>query len=262
MSIQRTPSFVQDQKHTTKSERFQPVCAESIAKILAPLEFEIVALKSGQAIKQENAAHQTTLARYRNASNALKINGLAVDIVAKVPHLYGAIELFLGTHRQICLNGLVVGTKFDVVRIKHLGNPITEIQRELPRLVAQYDQMRQTVEHMQRVQLSTQDRIAFAREVASIRLRNVDNVVRSESSALLIPHRVEDQATDLFTVFNVIQENIVRVGLKYQFETKDVQTGETKLRNGTARRVRENTIGNMVINRQMWDVAESFLQAA
>src|SRR5690242_17655958 len=104
-------SFFQDKPYITKSNKFIAVKPSGIEEMLKDHGFNIVHLKTGRARKEDTAAFQTTIARYRS-QDAFEVQGLSLDIIFKVPHLYGAITGVLGLFRGVCSNQLNVGTHF------------------------------------------------------------------------------------------------------------------------------------------------------
>lgn len=255
----KSTSFTQDQRHLTKSSRFQPVKPELIADVLSNHGFTMASLKTGKARLTDRESHQTTIARYRS-NTEMKIGGNYLDIVAKVPHLYGAVELFVGTYRVICSNGLTTGFKFDSYKVKHLGNPTDQILEALPKLVAQEKLLVETIQAMQNRVLTNFELIEIANRVAIIRLEGINNAHNVNYLGLLKRHRNEDQGNDLYTVLNVLQENIVRTGLTYQTILTNSLTNETVVRNATARRIGETSVRSININSRIWDVATEFLK--
>ncbi len=256
----KSASFIQDRAHATKSQRFQPIKPELIESVLTKHGFNLASLKTGRAVLTDRANHQTTIARYRSATE-LKIAGNYLDIVAKVPHLYGAVELFLGTYRQVCSNGMVVGTKFTSIKIKHLGNPIEQIEQALPILVAQEKQMVETIQALQNRVLSQNEIEQFAFGAAKIRLTGLTNVQAFEFGDLLTVRRSEDLGHDLYSVMNVVQENIVRNRMQYTLNSVNAD-GIASVRNATARGVGERSMRSIELNAKLWDLATEFLRAA
>lgn len=256
----RSSSFIQDKAHGTKSQRFQPIKPELIQSVLTPHGFNLATLKTGVAVLADRADFQTTIARYRSQSE-MKINGHNLDIVAKVPHLYGAVELFLGTYRQVCSNGMVVGLKFNSFKIKHLGSPVEQIEHALPILVAQEQQLVETIKAMQGVTLSSGDLEHFAYGAALLRLDGIKNVYNLKSRALLAPRRDDDRSPDLYTTLNVIQENLIRGSLEYSIHSVD-KDGMPTIRNQTARMIGDRSVKSVEFNSKLWDLATSFIKAA
>ena len=253
-------SFLQDQKHLTKSERFQAIKPAMIAEVLDGHGFDLVHLKTGKAKTADRADFQTTVARYRSR-DGFEIEGLNFDIIFKVPHLYGSLQGVLGLFRGTCANQLNVGTHFENVKVKHLGNPQAELDALIPRLVAQREKLVETVKMMQARDVTLSELASLAQKVASIRLQGVENVSRIETTDLLKVRRQDDAKNDLFSCLNVIQENVLRYGLRYQIAST-AQDGTAQTRNMTARKVREESVRAIDLNASIWDAATQLLKAS
>lgn len=253
-------SFIQDQKHVTKSDRFQAIKPSMIAEVLDAHGFDLVHLKTGKAKTADRADFQTTVARYRSR-DGFAIDGLSFDIIFKVPHLYGSLQGVLGLFRGTCANQLNVGTHFESVKVKHLGNPLQELDSLIPRLVAQRESLVETVKMMQSRDVTPSELIQLAQDVASIRLQGIDNVAKVEIQDLIKVRRQDDAKNDLFSCLNVIQENVLRFGLRYQITSVD-QNGIQTIRNQTARKVREESVRAIDLNASIWDAATKLLKAA
>lgn len=260
-------SFTQDQAHGTKSAKFVPIQASELQTVLADHGFGLVHLKMGRARIADRAAHQTTIARYRS-NEALQIGGLWMDLVLKVPHLYGALQAYVGTYRQICTNGLVVGQKFVSGRVMHVGDALNQLDTLLPSLISQHDQLVDHIRMMQARNVTPQEVAQLTQNVAGLRLEGIKNIRSIQYSDLMRIRRDEDCGTDLFSVLNVLQENVMRYGIRYQTQTvqTDSRGFETNLiRNQTARpvtRTRQGdteTVRSVDLNASIWDAAMDIL---
>lgn len=259
-NISVSTSFVQSNKHDTKSNRFQSIQPSKIAEVLLDHGFDLATLKTGIAKSLERQDYQTTVATYRSRDQ-FELKGMHFDLKFKIPHLYGALQAYLGIFRLVCKNGLVAGHNYQTLSVKHLGNPYEILNAEIPRLVAQRDAMVAEISAMQNTELSQSEMILLAAAIAEARLKPISNVVKFESTNLLVAGRHEDVQTDLFTVFNVIQENLLRKGLQYQFNSFD-SNGVTILRNATSRRIKDTSVAAIDLNQAIWDVASNFIKAA
>jgi hypothetical protein len=265
--VQQVNSFTQDQRHMSKSEIFVPIKPAQIAEVLNANGFGLVSLKAGKARKPENMTHQTTIARYRS-ENPLQINGLYMDIVFKVPHLYGSLQAFLGTYRQVCSNGLVVGSKFfEAPRIRHSGDALTQVEALIPRLVSMHDQLVDSIREMQARDVTGTQIAEFVRQAAHLRLGQGDDqtkIINVSYQDLIQVRRSEDRSPDAFSVMNVVQENLMRYGLRYQTQSQD-EKGRTNVRNMTARPILRSrqgeveSIRSVDLNASIWDAAREIL---
>lgn len=259
--MDKSTSFIQEQKHLTKSSRFQTIQPSKIAEVLDGYGFDLVHLKTAIAKKPDRADFQTTIARYRSR-DTFEIDGLSFDLIFKVPHLYGSLQGVLGLFRGICANQLNVGTHFSSVKVAHLGNPYDELNRIIPELVAQQQKLVETVKVMQSRDVTLQEAISLADGIARIRLENVNSkITKIDSTKLLIPRRSDDAASDLFSILNIIQENVIRRGVQYQFESTD-QSGSPILKIQTARKLKEESVSAVELNAKIWDEASKLIIAA
>lgn len=252
-------SFIQDQKHVSKSDKFQAIQPSMIAGVLADHGFELVHLKTGKARQADKAAHQTTIARYRSRDQ-FQIDGLGFDLIFKVPHLYGALQGVLGLFRGTCANQLNVGTHFESVKVRHTGTPIEDLNSLIPRLVAQREVLVETVKMMQAREVTPLELASLARTVSDVRLSGVENIASVQVSDLLKPRRTDDRLSDLFTVTNVIQENAMRHGIRYQTRQFS-DAGIELVQNRTTRPVNEQGLSSIELNASIWDAATKILTA-
>ena len=121
-----------------------------------------------------------------------------------------SLRLNFGMTRFVCMNGLVAGDMLvPEVRIKHtMKNPfdrIDEFADSIKSVIHEEELLRQ---RMKNQRLSFYDMHHIAEYAVSLREDNLDMVL--DPTELLLTRRVEDQGKDLFTVFNRIQENLVK----------------------------------------------------
>jgi len=265
MKTQYVPnSFVQTEKHLTKSDKFQVITPDAIRQVLDAHGFDLVHLKSGRAKNQDRADFQTTVARYRSRDQ-FEIDGLGFDLIFKVPHLYGKLVGVLGLFRGVCANQMNVGQWFECIKVAHMGNPADALNTLIPQLVAQRAKLIEQVKAMQARNVTPTELVALANEIAQIRLAGVENVSIIHAKSLLTPRRNEDTGQDLFTVLNVLQENALRYGIGYQTQTPiDLGNGviEMRERNMVTRKVSDKSVKAIDLNASIWDAATKLLNAA
>lgn len=241
-------SFTQDQAHLTKSDRFVAIKPSGIQEVLADHGFDLVHLKTSKAKKLENRDFQTTVARYRH-NGQFEINGLSLDIIFKVPHLYGSLEGVLGLFRGVCSNQLNVGQRFDSIKIRHVGDPLNILNNTIPSFVKQREALLVIIEKMKQTILTDEQRLEFNKK--AVELRMGEGVVRHANIQRI--RRDADLATDLFTHFNVVQENIVRAPLQY------VKIVDDKEKLFTLKRLNESGPKALELNSQLWDAAQDLI---
>lgn len=259
-NVQITNSFVQDQKFQSKSDRFKVVTPSDIGQVLTDFNFEIVHLKTAKSKLVERRDFQTTIARYRS-KDGFEIDGLSMDLIFKVPHLYGKIEGILGLFRGICSNQINVGQRFETIKLAHTGNPMETIKDLIPTLVAQRSQLIDTVKEMKSKQIDARVSLDLAKQIADFRLKDTENIQTININSLLQTHRDGDIGQDLFTVMNIIQENIVRYPMSYSVKQVNQLTGDETTRQLRTRPVKDNTARSIELNKFIWDASTQLLTA-
>jgi hypothetical protein len=164
--------------------------------------------------------------------------GNRVQVVVKNSH-DGTIPLWigLGVYRLVCTNGLMVGTDFYSSTIKHIGVDFKErVYLALDSIFENAEKVKETVIAMQNTKLSNAQMADLIQEVIKLKLGDdfSPNLVDLSSFRA---RRSEDQADDLYTVLNRLQEVLIRGGLKYQVEDKDTEGNVISIRRNTTRKV-------------------------
>ncbi|HEU4324584.1 MAG TPA: DUF932 domain-containing protein [Roseiflexaceae bacterium] len=127
-----------------------------------------------------------------------------------------AYKLLVGAFRLVCSNGLIVSeSSLAAVRVAHQGaRTVAEVITATHHLVAQLPQVLDQVDSWRGIQLSPAARLLYAQ--AALRLRYPNGRAPLAPSAVLVPRRPEDNRPDLWTTFNLVQENLVQGGLPGQ----------------------------------------------
>lgn len=192
-----------------------------------------------------------------------------------------SLELFAGFYRAVCANGLMVGTHYHAVKVRHslsvdkLGNALAEAVELTEQEI---ERSGRTIEEWKTIRLSTSQQENFAGFAVGLRwgsfFRNdpSDKVAKAfgfspikhqdfmreefENRTRLINsiRRSEDDDASLWATFNRIQENIIQGGHRV-YQPRNTSRGmeiRTRLMRGI------KAVGELIkINRQLWDGAET-----
>ena len=180
----------------------------------------------------------------------------------------GYVQAFLGTYRQVCSNGLVVGQKFfEAPRIRHTGDALDQIEGLVAGLVSKHDQLIEFIKELQSRDVSPQGLSEFLERAVALRLENSENVQNVQYSDLLTVRREADTNKDAYTIYNVVEENINRHGFRYQVKNTD-ENGIVNIRNMVARPLGYRRGQDVETSRsvdyksELTDIAYEFLKAA
>ena len=243
-------SFTQDQRHESKSAKFVPVAPKWGAEILKEHGYFLKSLNVGRARKLENAQHQTTIATYQNETPQA-VGDIFARITLKIPHIYGAIVPYWGFLRLSCLNGNALKlASTNVGRIPHTGDALSQFELTVRSMVGQVSELNDSIREMMAREVSPTQVADFVREIAVLRLGQGENIKNIQYQDLLKVRRATDSGRDAFTTYQVVQENLMRYGLRYQTESVDAQ-GRTNVRNVVARPITRTRQGDIETGRSV-----------
>jgi hypothetical protein len=246
-------SYLQTNRHGNVSDRFNVVQPASIGQAMTNHGLNIVSLSTGRAKHADKADFQRTLSRYRGPEIA---QGVFLDVVYDSKHMgRGVDKILLGIYRMICTNGLFVGMNFFKHEIRHSGHTYDSINAGIAAALTMQDSIARTIERMQRTQLDASQKEAFALE--AVKLLTPANALQVRHR-LLAPRRLDDQSNDLWTVYNVVQENGVQ-GRNVAYTLQDTDSnGLPNVRAMHARQIKPNTGKDADFNQALFDVALKF----
>ena len=186
--------------------------------------------------------------RFRAINSLPVLNGLHFEIVLINSHdRASSLSLSLGIYRMVCSNGLCLGGDiFSTGAMHHTGNGLKGLGEKLNRLLTQQGRVADTVASMQTKTLSLEDRRAFAGQAVALRypkLTEGENQIMAYRT--LRTRRYQDAGEDVFSVYNVVQENLLAGGM----------------RGISGRRIRQvNSIDAAVkVNEGLWELAASYV---
>jgi hypothetical protein len=160
-------------------------------------------------------------------------------------------ELNAGLRRCICGNQMTISAgDFACMFTKHIGFIYEEFEKKMKETIKQFTILSKKVETYKTIQLTEVEKNKFA-YVAS--MAHWKGEVKIDSKLLLNVRRPEDESDNLWTVFNRIQENIIKGGVT--FNAKSDKTGKPRTR--TTRGVK-NIIRDHNINKELWNIMAAF----
>jgi len=178
-----------------------------------------------------------------------------------------SLRLFAGFYRGICSNGLVAGEGFEG-RIKHYKASVANLEELFEDVAHTIPKMSERVERMKSVSISQEDAIDFAYNASALRWEMMPEEYkdgelrgtytdRHTGSTLNRVRRLEDINYDLWTVYNRVQEGLIRGGAQ-------VISFTDRKPYGIRRRARPvaSVADSIKINRELWDMASDYMQEA
>ena len=193
-----------------------------------------------QVSKSEYAPHQVIL---RNNDIATVGDLLPQLIFTNSHNGIKKMTMDTGIYRLVCSNGLVVPTSItQSLSIKHLdlGDSTTDtivnsFYEKVPIIMNNIDRMRNKI--------LTDDEIDnFTYNALQIRFTNAVGININD---VVKPLRLEDNSDDLWTVFNVVQEKLIKGGIQLPSKRRS--------------RPINNFVNDNNINTKLWELAEQYI---
>lgn len=168
-------------------------------------------------------------------------------------------KLMGGLFRLVCANGLIVADSLlSSQTIRHTGNVIDEVTHGAITIVQEMPKTIDAVERWRRIQLSQPERQIMAEAAHLVRFADAEGKVTTpiKPEQLLTPRRYEDNAKDLWTTMNTVQENVIRGGLSAR------EASPNRFRRGRRVTSREVTgiDQDVKLNRALWVIAEKMAE--
>lgn len=172
-----------------------------------------------------------------------------------------SLKFYLGVFRLVCSNGLVVGDGLFFETLRHVGNININLNNALNRSSESIALVSDAVNRWTSIQLNSDQAHELARRIMQLRMPKDDTENKvtysvSNLARVLKPRRTDDLGTDLFTVFNRIQENTVERPSAQYIRTEITERGY-EIRQ-VRRLGRVSDLMRTKANSDIWNLTEAF----
>jgi hypothetical protein len=158
-----------------------------------------------------------------------------------------ALTFRLGFFRLVCSNGLIVGSDLiPQVKVRHTSNGLLKLDNAIDEVMEYQTAAKESMERMMNTKVNIETFETLSRNILKIRL---DDKYSDKLVPLFESKRWEDDKQDLFSVFNVIQENVIRTGFY-------VMNKETNV--STKIRAIKGVESNVILNNALFNEAMKF----
>lgn len=253
--IMRTaPAIYADAAHGSRSDRYAYIPTRDLVAGLRNEGFLPVKVSQARAREEDRAGYAKHLIRFRREDQLAAAEAREVVLLNSHDGSSG-FRLMAGVFRLVCANGLIVGQADNEIRIRHSGNAVGQVIEGAYSVVKDFDRVAEQIEGMKALTLQPEQRLAFAKAAAALRFDNPEECGIA-ADRIIRPRRTEDQRPDLWTTFNVAQENIIRGGLRgWRTDANGRQA------RATTREVK-GIDQNVALNRGLWVLAAEMQKLA
>ena len=248
------------------SDRYVQANTATVIDDLAKLGWYPVDAKQCRPKKNSSGIYSFHMIAFQNPD--IKIYKTGVDgetVIDAYPRIiltnshdgFNSFKFMLGCFRLVCSNGLIVCDNQMVnMSIRHINYNFEELRRIVASAIEQVPKIVNTMNQMRTVTLTDAQKTELAKEVVKIR-KDIDEdkeieIDNETIENILAPVREEDKSNDLWTVFNVCQEKLIKGCFN--------ATGK----NNKMRKQRRITSikKDLDFNQRLWNTASKYLIAA
>lgn len=258
---QLAPAVFSTSKHERLTDRYVSLHTSDVIPVLADYGYQPVqaAQKRSRSADPAFAQHMMAFAKVDEVTSA--VQEFRPEIILYNSHDgSGSVKLFAGAFRFICSNGIVAGDGFSS-RIYHSKSLLAfeEMLRStvetLPALMAKIDRLRS-------IELSTAQVYDLA--IAGVATRWEDYTGQTKGSYavsqtvkdVMQAQRYEDRGYDAWTVFNRIQEGVVRGNAFVRSITEAHPEGVMR-----KARALSSIKQHVAVNQKLWNLADELVSA-
>jgi Domain of unknown function (DUF932) len=228
----------QTQAHSSRSEKYSVVSTGQIIQQFAEVGFEKVGTLKMERSTAKYFGFGTHLACLQNPSISFENEELDNELI---PQLYiknsyhgrKKWEMHFGLYRTFCLNGLILGNQFKLMKRKHIGlskDEITQLVENMKDVMK--NEVAPYILKLKARILTKEEQREFAKAVLDERYRNHEGYQGGDYEKLLEVNREADEGDSAWVVLQRVQENLglnfgeEPIEMKCAFKAKDKEGNE------------------------------------
>lgn len=227
------PAVFADSPHKSRSNHYLYIPTRELLKAIRSVGFVPTEVRQAGCRSQDTFSYTKHMLRFRAEHTLGLLTGEVPEIV-----LYNAhdgtcsYKVAAGIIRFACFNTHVVGDAIQSIRVFHRGasNDLDALIKATLHIQNQAPYLLDLVNEMKHVHLTSLQQEEFVRQAMLLRFRSMEPAQQAtqqeQEKALTIyqpqdflrPRRRSDLSNDLWTVFNRVQEHLIKGGMRREDE--------------------------------------------
>lgn len=262
-------AFKTEPTNPNVSDKYIPANTATVIEDLAKLGWRPTQAKQCRQKKNSSGIRSFHMVAFQNPDVKIckpvtDADGNTTEVVDSYPRIiltnshdgFNSFKFMVGLFRLVCSNGLVVCSNEMVnMSIRHVNYDFEALRLVVTNAIEQVPNIVNTMNTMKKTILTDDNKKELAMAVVKIRKELDDNqkidIDEKTIMDILMPVRDEDNGDDLWTVFNVCQEKLIKGGFQ--------STGK----NNKSRKQRSITSikKDIEYNQQLWNLAMNYMPA-
>lgn len=246
--MQRAPAVFAEDKAERLTDRYAALKTSDLLPVLRDYGYHPVqaAQKRARKGKHEHSAHLLAFSRAGDISPDVPGGGVRSEVLVYNSHNgTSGVKLMAGAYRFVCSNGIVRGDGSSV-SVRHTHKAMQDFEAMLRRIIEGVPAMMASIDALRDRRMSNDEAWNFAKQAVELRWNSIENAYvpsyvlpdtpingsyadNNTIRQALAHHRAEDNFSDAWSVFNRVQENVLR-GNVFIKSVTDKGTKERKAR--------------------------------
>lgn len=239
------PGAFSAEKHDSRSERYTYIPTITLLDKLREEGFEPFFASQSRVRDPERREFIKYMVRLRRGNN----NGSeeVPEIVLLNSHDgSSSYKMIPGIFRQICTNGLVCWKSCGEISVPHKVDIVSQVIEGAYEVLDVFDKVENNICMMKGIQVNSEERRLPGQLALEYKYDEKEPPVSAER--IIQPRAWYDKGTDLWTAFNIVQENLSKGGVP----------GRTAKGKRTTTRPVTGIDGDIKLNQALWKMAEEF----
>lgn len=241
------------------SKQYGFVNTQELINVCISQGFELNRTRIARA-SQERQGFQKHALYFRHPS--LKIGDDFVEVVIINSHdRSSAVQFHLGIFRVVCENGLVTGNSFFNAKVYHTGKTLQQqVIEALQGAIEAAPQVQTMINRMSNTWLSYNTELLYAHRMAKHLQDFFKDGRLIDINSLLTVERQSDSQSNLWTIFNRVQEHALRGGYKYIAQVINHENNQLVQRRSMKARSIKAIQTDIKLNKMLFDTTQAFLE--
>jgi len=258
-------AFKESVTNPNVSDRYVHATTATVIEDLGKLGWKPVQAKQCRPKKNSKGIRSFHMIALQNPDvKIVKTNDDGTETVDTYPRIiltnshdgFNSFKFMVGLFRLVCSNGLVVSDgEMANMSIRHINYSFEELRRVVAEAIKQVPDIVCKMNTMKNTEVTEEQKREIATEVMKIRKDVAEDekfdIDEATIMEILNPVREEDKSNDLWTVFNVCQEKLIKGGFSAEGKNKKVR----KQRSITSIKK------DIDYNQRLWAVAMRYMPA-
>ena len=244
------------------SEKYVQANTATVIRDMAKLGWYPVEAKQKKARKNSSGIQSYHMVVFQNPD--IKI--VQSDYVEAFPRIIltnshdgmNSFRFMVGLFRLVCSNGLIIADeRLENLVIRHINYTFEDLRKLINKTLEELPEYIEITNNMRTTTLGDIAKADFALKALKVRKNLGDNdqlnVSEDTLKDLLTPTRDADKGDDLWTVYNVLQEKLIKGGTS-------VEAGK----NNKLRKMRpvKSFVRDLSVNYRLFDLAKQYMDVA